>query len=156
MIFNAIAAGGTVPEYIWVEYEITKVAGLPWRLIRRQISRTRDYRIDKYGYTALCFNRKIDFDAATGKITASGDAGINEDDIKTLTNVDLWVLESETWYHAAQAVRVYPYDSKPWARLTFDEYVTSEPTYTITYGAIKTIHLTEQTGDQFAKIPIIK
>lgn len=166
MIFNTIAAGGTVPEYIWVEYEITKVAGLPWRLITDYApgelggipghyyskNPPYDFFADDTSYA------EIVFDSATGKITGKGSIGdmrfTPDSSPQNPASFSDWLYVEGLWYYFTSAY--HPSGTSRYFTAHYTKRVHSEPTYTITCGAIKTIHLTEQTGDQFRKIPIIK
>lgn len=165
MIFNAITAGGTVPNYIWAEYEITKVSGLPWRLITDYASGELDNIPGHYYNNHPPFDFVSDsvsydevlFDSATGKITGAGARGISlttGSSQQNPTHFNTWMLIGGVWYYFTEEYHASPTGQHFSAHYT--KRVHSEPTYTITYGAIKTIHLTEQTGDQFRKIPIIK
>lgn len=157
MIFNTIAAGGTTPEYIWIEY--TKPSEL-FSIIAAGVStgdiKQRQVNLPKPSgdYLYYVYPQIIVSDSHFGQI--EGVRGTGQEIPSNWTSIPgYYCLDGGKWVGGLSICETADFNTG--ARFCSIRY---NAVYFLQRLAktspIKAVHLTEQTGDQFAKIPIIK
>lgn len=157
MIFNTITAGGTVPDYIWVEYNITRHDSGEWNSPKQvmdsdrfshEYTSTTQYAFDMYS--------SYSFNAANGTFSVSGLIETRVDEIpqdSTLYKTG-WILtknDQHYVYHVTHVTRS-PYTYWFW----YDYYFKSTERYTVSYDSVRAFYLSERTGEEYKKYPLYK
>lgn len=180
-IVNTVPGGEPIPDYAWVEYVVqTTVHYGAYKVGQKYISRSEHDEIrDPYIFDnhaplfPYCYSSlKID-PYNNQQILSDGGGWLPHfsSNVSTIDNINKWMLcrlmgteSTATWKLVGSITNIafesYGHGDHGWSydiNFIAEAYVTQDVTYTdMVTSTIKAIHLTEHTGAQYKKIPIIR